>query len=189
VPPDRRAPPISGGFLSSALSLSLSRSLPAGDDLSAPVASPARVPLLSLPRGPARPLLFLCVVDPPCQFRPPRARRGLARAHSRPLPDFSATTPAHIPAPFLEPRQCHTRSPASFRTTSPSLALCPRRQTPRSRPSSSPETAQSLPELCLEVRHLCPCLISLVSLYARPILASPVLGHGGPPCLRGGQPI
>jgi hypothetical protein len=35
---------------------SLSRSLPSGADLSAPVASPARAPPLSLPRGPGSPV-------------------------------------------------------------------------------------------------------------------------------------
>jgi hypothetical protein len=48
-------------------------------------------------RCPARPLFSLCVVDPPCQIRLPRARRGPARAHLRTSPGFSATTPAHMP--------------------------------------------------------------------------------------------
>jgi hypothetical protein len=46
----------------------------------------------------ACPLFSLCTVDLPCQFRLLRARRGLARAHSRTSPDFSATTPAHAPS-------------------------------------------------------------------------------------------
>jgi hypothetical protein len=69
-------------------------------------------------------------VDPPCQFRPPRARRGPARAHSRTSPDFSATTPAHAPSSLLRAPSARTRSPATFRTASPSLALCPCRQMP-----------------------------------------------------------
>jgi hypothetical protein len=64
--PDRRAPPVSGGF---SPACALSRSLPTGADLSVTVALPAR------------PLFSLCAVDSPCQFCPPRARRGPARAH------------------------------------------------------------------------------------------------------------
>jgi hypothetical protein len=98
-------------------------------------------------------------------------------------------------ASFLEPRKCPHSLPhlishriaLSRALPSPlDAAGEPRR---RSQPSSSPEIAPSLPELRPEVRHLCPCLISLVSLYARPILASSVLGHGGLPCSRGGRPI
>jgi hypothetical protein len=144
---------------------------------------------------PARPLFSLCAVDPPCQFRPPRARRGLARAHSRPSPDFLATTPAHVPSSLLRAPPVPHSLPClishnivlSHALPSPPDAAGDLR--PRSRPSSSPQTAPSLPELRPEVRHLCPCLISLVSLCARLILASPVLGRGGPPCSRGGRII
>jgi hypothetical protein len=103
--------------------------------------------------------------------------------------------PPTRPAPFLEPRQCphslphlisHSSALSRALPTPPNAVGDPR---PLPRPSSSPETAPSLPELHPKVRHLCPCLISLVSLSARPILASPVLGRGGPPCSRGGQPI
>jgi hypothetical protein len=96
--------------------------------------------------------------------------------------------PPTRPAPLLEPRQCPHSLP---RLVSHSIALSralpsPPDTTgdsrPRSRPSSSPETAPSLSELCPEVRHLCPCSISVVPLCAQPILASPVLGRGGPPC-------
>jgi hypothetical protein len=55
----------------------------------------------ALSRCPARPLSSLCVVGLPCQFCPPRARRGLASAHSRTSLDFSATTPAHAPSSLL----------------------------------------------------------------------------------------
>jgi hypothetical protein len=44
------------------------------------------------------PFFSLCTVGLPCQFRPFRAHRGPARAHSRTSPDFSATTPAHAPS-------------------------------------------------------------------------------------------
>jgi hypothetical protein len=79
-----------------------------------PVSSPARPSSLSASRArfaglvrqllshcPMRPLFSLCAVDPPCQFRPPRARRGPASAHSRTSPDFLATTPAHVPSSLL----------------------------------------------------------------------------------------
>jgi hypothetical protein len=93
--------------LSLAHPLSLSRSLPSGADLSAPVYF-ARSLSLSLyfagpvcqcrAIAPSVPLFSLYAVDPPCQIRLPRARRGPARAHSRTSPGFSATTPAHAPS-------------------------------------------------------------------------------------------
>jgi hypothetical protein len=55
-----------------------------------------------LSRCPKRPFpLSLCDLDPLCQIRPPRARRGPASAHSCTSPDFSATTPAHAPSSLL----------------------------------------------------------------------------------------
>jgi hypothetical protein len=51
--------------------------------------------------APRAPFFSLCVVGLPCQFRPLRAHRGPARAHSRMSPDFSATTPAHAPSSLL----------------------------------------------------------------------------------------
>jgi hypothetical protein len=47
------------------------------------------------------PFSSLCAVDPACQFRPLRARRGPACVHSRTSPDFSAMTPAHAPSSLL----------------------------------------------------------------------------------------
>jgi hypothetical protein len=114
--PDRRTPPVSGSSLSRALSLSLalcslgptcrhqflhprasSLYLPRGPGL--PVAEPLpRAPLSSLSLSLS---LSLCAVDPPCQIRPPHARRAPASAHSRTSPDFSATTPAHVPSSLL----------------------------------------------------------------------------------------
>jgi hypothetical protein len=103
--------------------------------------------------------------------------------------------PPTRPAPLLEPWQCphllprlisHSIALSRALPSPPDAARDPR---PRSRPSSSPETAPSLSELRPEVRHLCPCLISLVPLCARPILTSPVLGRGGPSCSRSGRPI
>jgi hypothetical protein len=51
--------------------------------------------------APRTPFFSLCVVGLPCQFRSLRARRGPRRAHSRTLPDFSATMPAHVPSSLL----------------------------------------------------------------------------------------
>jgi hypothetical protein len=119
-------------------------------------------PSLSLSRGPASPVAELLpraspflslAMDPPCQFRLPRARCGPARAHSRTSPGFSATTPLTRPALFLEPYQHPAHTPRlishSFTLsralpTPPAAAGDPR---PCSRPSSSPEIAPSLPEL------------------------------------------
>jgi hypothetical protein len=114
-----------------------------------------------------------------------RARRRISR------PQRSPTRPA----PFLEPRQCPTHTPRlislSFTLsralpTPPAAAGDPH---PRSRPSSSPETAPSLPELRPEVRHSSPCPISPIAPCVRSILPSPELGRGGPPCSRGSRSI
>jgi hypothetical protein len=114
-------------------------------------------------RCPACPFLLSLRVDPTCQFRPLHTRRGPARVHSRTSPDFSATTLAHAPtrpAPFLEPRQCPAHTPRlishSFTLSRalPTLPAATGDPRPRSRPSSSSETAPSLPELHPEVRHL-----------------------------------
>jgi hypothetical protein len=103
--------------------------------------------------------------------------------------------PPTCPAPFLEPRQCPTHTPRlislSF-TLSRALPMPPATTgdpRPCSWPSSSPETAPSLPELRPEVRHPSPCPISPIAPYVWPISPSLVLGRGGPPCSRGGRPI
>jgi hypothetical protein len=145
--------------------------------------------------APHAPFSSLCAVDPTCQFRPLRARHGPARAHSRTSPDFSATTPAHAPSSLLRaPPVPHAHPSPHFvqlRPLSRSAHAASRhwRPTPGSWPSNSPETAPSLPELRPKVRHPSPCLISLIAPCARPILPSLVLGRGGPPCSRDGQPI
>jgi hypothetical protein len=114
-----------------------------------------------------------------------RARRRISRPR-RP--------PTRL-APFLEPRQCPAHTPRlislSFTLsralpTPPAAARDPR---PRSQPSSSPETAPSLPELHPEVRHPSPCLISSIAPCVRPISPSPVLDRSCPPCSRGGRSI
>ncbi|PWZ17301.1 hypothetical protein Zm00014a_018293 [Zea mays] len=114
-----------------------------------------------------RPLFSLCAVDPPCQFRPPRARRGPASAHSRTSPDFSATTPAHVTSSLLRappvPRTpcliSHSSALSRALPTPPAAAGDPH---PHSRPSSSLETAPDLPELCPKVRLPPSCLFYLI---------------------------
>jgi hypothetical protein len=195
APSDRRTPPVSGSSPSRAPSLS--RSLPSGADLSTPVFLPLALSLcLAGPdrqspiRCPAHPF-SLCAVGLPCQFCPLRAHRGPACAHSRTSPDFSATTPAHAPSSLLRAPlvPCAHPSPhfAQLHPLSRSARAASRH--PCSRPSSSLETAPSLPELRPEVRHPFPCPISPIAPCARPILPSPVLGHGGSPCSRGGRSI
>jgi hypothetical protein len=77
------------------------------------------------------PFSSLYAVDPTCQFRPLRARRGSTRAHSCTSLDFSTTTPAHKPSSLLRAPPCAPHTPlASFCLAAPSLALCPRRQPP-----------------------------------------------------------
>jgi hypothetical protein len=61
--------------------------------------------------APRAPFLSIYVVGLPCQFRPLRARRGPARAHSRTSPDFSATTPAHMPSSLLRAPQVPALAP------------------------------------------------------------------------------
>jgi hypothetical protein len=104
APSDRRIPPVSGSSPSRVPSLS--RSLPSGADLSAPVSfAPALFLSLSCKPGspvaeplPRVPLSSLCAVGLPYQFRSLRVRRSPACAHSRTSLDFSATTSAHAPS-------------------------------------------------------------------------------------------
>jgi hypothetical protein len=95
---------------------------------------------------------------------------------------------------LLSPRLCpHSLprliscSPAIARAllTPPELVGDPRLPP---RPSASPETAPSYPELRPEVRHLYPCSVSPIALCGRPISASPEFGRGGPPRPRGDRP-
>jgi hypothetical protein len=107
-----------------------------------------------------------------------RARRRVSRSRRPPT----------CLAPFLEPRQCPAHTPCLISLdftlsralpTPPAAAGDPR---PRSRPSSSSETAPSVPELRPEVRHPSSCPISLIASCVRPISPLPVLDRGGPPC-------
>jgi hypothetical protein len=149
VPPDRRTPPVSGS--SPARAPSLSRSLPSGSNLLAPVFF-TRALLLSLclagpvrqllSRCPACPLFSLYAVGLPCQLRPPHARRGPTSAHSRTSPDFSTTMPAHAPNSFLRaPPAPRTRPPPHFAQLCPlsRSALAARR---RRRPAPAFSTIQ-----------------------------------------------
>jgi hypothetical protein len=140
VPPERWTPPVSGGFLPRAPTLSLS--LPSGVRLSAPVSiahsplfplclagslrqTPSHypcAPTLSLATPwdrPASPAFPAPVVD---QRAPSRTFVGILGHVARPCPQLLLST-AHT----------RTLSPIPFRTTSLSLALYPRR-------SASPET-------------------------------------------------
>jgi hypothetical protein len=120
--------------------------------------------------APTRPLLSLCAVGLSCQFRLPRSRHGLASAHSRMSPGFSATTPAHAPnSLFRAPPVPHAHPSPHFAHPRPlsRSALAAGDLSPRSQPSSSLEIAPSLPELRPEVRHpsraqfplLCPVFV------------------------------
>jgi hypothetical protein len=181
---------------------SLSRSLPAGTDLSSPVSFAYTLPFSlclvgpdcqSSSRCPARPFL-LSLHRGPYLLVPPSPRSSWTsvcalRRISRPR------CPPTRPAPFLEPRQCPAHTPhlisSSFALsrallTPPATARDP---CPCSRPSSSPQTTPSLPELRLEVRHTSPCPISPIAPCVQPISSSPMLGRGDPPCSHGGWPI
>jgi hypothetical protein len=183
VLPRARPPPLARcpvGPISQRPFFSLARSLSlclAGPDRQSPSLCPVCPFLLSLRHGPALSVPTLC------------ARRGPARAHSRTSPDFSATTPAHAPSSLLRapPRLISHRFTLSRALPPPPAAAGDPRL--RSRPSSSPETAPSLPELHPEVRHPSSCPISLIASCVRPISPSPVLGSADPPCSRGGRPI
>jgi hypothetical protein len=100
APPDRRTPlprvlpislstrwgrPVGAGYFARSLSLSISWAW---------IASRRAV-------APRAPFFSLYAMGLPCQFRPLRARRGPARAHSRTSPDFLATTLAHAPSSLL----------------------------------------------------------------------------------------
>jgi hypothetical protein len=125
--------------------LSLALSLPIGTSRSAPVTSPVRSLSVSRARFASRRavaprVLFSLAAPWTClvssTFLAPavdqRVRTRPHRRVSRPR-----RPPTH-PALFLEPRQCPRTPLTSFRTTSTSLALCPRRQPP-------PETRARVP--------------------------------------------
>jgi hypothetical protein len=148
----------------------------------------------SLSRCPARPLSLSLRRGPPLSASP-----------SPHLPWTSEHALAHVagilshvalPTPQLlfEPRPCPHSLPRLVSCSTalarallmpPDLAGDPR---PPPRPSSSPETTPSHPELCPKVRHLCPCSVSPISFCRWPILASPEFGRGGPPRPRGDRP-
>jgi hypothetical protein len=187
------APPVSGGSPSCAPSFS--HSLPSGADLSAPVSfarslslSASRARFASCravaPRVPfSLSALWTCLVSSAffALAVDRRVRTCACRRISRPR------RPPTRPAPFLEPLLSPAHTPrlifhilvlSHALLLPPDAAGDPR---PCSRPSSSLETAPSLPELCPEVIHPSPCPISLIASCVRPILLSPVLDRGGPP--------
>jgi hypothetical protein len=173
-PPRRMTgkPRLSAAALSPACSPSLARCL-VGPTCRRRFLHP-RAPPLSLPCGPgslvteplprASPFLSLRC-GPACQTPPPRPRRGPASAHSCTSLDFSATTPAHAPISLVRaPPVPRARPPPHFaqlRSLS-RFAHAAGETRPHSRPSSSPETAPSLPELHLEVRLPPSCLFYLI---------------------------
>jgi hypothetical protein len=146
-------------------------------------------------RCPAPPFLLSAPWNCPISFAPSAlAVDQRVRTRARRRISWPRRLPTR-PAPFLEPRQCPAHTPRlislSFTLsralpTPPAAAGDPR---PRSRPSSSLETAPSLPELRPEVRHPSPCPISPIAPCVRPIPPSPVLGRGGSPCSCSGRPI
>jgi hypothetical protein len=96
-----------------------------------------------------------------------RVRTRACRRVSRPR------RPPTRPAPFLEPLQCPAHAPRliplSFtlflaQPTPPAAAGVPR---PCSQPSSSPETAPRLPELCPEVTRPCAQFPLLCPLFGQ----------------------
>jgi hypothetical protein len=132
---------------------SLSRSLPVGANLSAPVFFTRALPLsLSVSRAriashravaPHAPFFSLCVVGLPCQFRPLRARRGPARAHSRTSPDFSATTLAHVPSSLLRAPPVPRARPSPHFAQLHSLARSAHAASRRRRPAPAFPTIQA----------------------------------------------
>jgi hypothetical protein len=145
--------------------------------------------------APRTPFFSLCAVGLPCQFRPLRARRGLARAHSCTSPDVSATTPAHAPSSLLRAPPVPRAHPSPHFAQLHPLSRSAHAASYRRRPAPSFPAIQLAgdrskpPELRPEVRHPSPCPISPIALCVRPISPSPMLGRGGPPCSRGGRPI
>jgi hypothetical protein len=179
-------------------------SLPSEPNLSTPVTSPVRSPSLSVSR--AR-FTSAELLPPHVPFSlsaswaflvtfafltPAVDQRVRTRAHHR---VSRPRRPPTRPAPFLEPRQCpaHTRHLISHSFTLsralPSSSAAAGDPHPCSRPSSSPKTAPSLPELRSKVKHPAPCPISFIVPCVRPISPSLVFDRGGPPRSCGGRLI
>jgi hypothetical protein len=167
-------PPESGSPLFRALSLSLAH-CPVGPTYRRRFLHP-RAPPLSLSRGPGslvaeslcRASPFLSLRRVPILSDPPRPRRGPTSAHSCTSPDFSATTPAHVPNSLLRAAPVPRSHPASFHAAPPSLALCPRRQQPPETRTRIPghrarwRPRQASPSSAPEVTLPPPCLFYLI---------------------------
>jgi hypothetical protein len=207
APVPARLPPLTGGprmsaadcLVLSSLSLSLAaqwgRVVGAGFFARAPLfplclAGPALQGAEPLPHAP---ILSLCHGPPLSALPSPRpswtSERALAHFAGI-LGHVALPTPQLLfeprPRPHSLPRLISSSpAPARALLTLPDLGGDPRLPP---RPSSSLETAPSQSELRPEVRHLCPCSVSPISLCRRPILASVEFGRGGPPCPRGDRP-
>ena len=172
APPDKWVPPVSGGSLPCALSLSLS------------LLSTLCQPSLSLSTPWDRPV---------CSAFPTPVVDQHARTRAR-TPRSPATSPARAPQHLFE----HRPRPHSFpRPISHSLALSRALPTlldlagdprPPCQSSSPPEATPGHPELRSKVRHPFLCSVFPIVLRCWPISASPEVGRGGPPQSRGGRP-
>jgi hypothetical protein len=144
---------------------------------------------------PVRSLYSLCAMDPPCQIRLPRARRGSAHVHSRTSSDFSAMTPAHAPSSLFRALPVPHAHPSPHFARLHPLSRSALATSHRRRPAPVFPTIQLAgdrskpPRAPPEVIHPSPCPNSFIAACVRPISPSPVLDRGGLPCSCGGRPI
>jgi hypothetical protein len=168
-----RTPPVSGSFpLARALPLSLAAqwSRPVGASFLRPFAlslSLSRRPGSPVPSRCPRASPFLSLCRGPALLVPPSPLSlwtgECALAHVAGFLGHDARPRAQLP--FLEPRQCPAHAPRlislgfTLSRALPTLPAVAGDPSPRSRPSSSPESAPSLPELRPEVILLEPALL------------------------------
>jgi hypothetical protein len=179
--------------LSPPRSLSLSLSTRWGQPVGASH-SPLHAPLPSLSHGPAQPGAQSLPHAPLFSLSAPWTLL-VSFALRAPVVDWRVRTRARCqnswprrpptrPSSLLEPRPCpHSLPPPHFAQLHPLSRSAHAAGDPRPlpRPSSSAETAPSHPE----VRHICPCLVSLISLCARVVVGqfSPVQCPSVGPCV------